>query len=46
MHILRALSSANIPSQLEPIGLDRADGKHPDGFLGQMADYWFGMQAV
>ena len=27
----RALSSANIPSRLEPTGLDRADGKRPDG---------------
>ena len=27
----RALSSANVPSQLELTGLDRADGKHPNG---------------
>ena len=27
----RALSSANIPSLLEYTGLDRADGKHPNG---------------
>ena len=27
----RALSSANVPSQLEPSGLDHADGKHPNG---------------
>ena len=27
----RALSSANVPSQLEPTGLDRADGKHLGG---------------
>ena len=25
----KALSSANVPSRLEPIGLDRADGKCP-----------------
>ena len=27
----RASSSANVPSRLEPTGLDRADGKRPDG---------------
>ena len=27
----RALSSTNVPSQLEPTGLDRADGKRSDG---------------
>ena len=27
----RVLSSANVPSRLEPTGLDRADGKRPDG---------------
>ena len=30
-HANRALSSTNVPSRLEPIGLDRADGKRPDG---------------
>jgi len=29
--IQRALSSANIPSRLEPAGLSRNDGKRPDG---------------
>ena len=29
--ICRALSSANIPSQLEPPGLSRVDGRRPDG---------------
>ena len=27
----RALSSANVPSRLEPTGLDQTDGKRPDG---------------
>lgn len=27
----RALASADIPAQLEPIGLNRSDGKRPDG---------------
>ena len=27
----RALQSINIPSTLEPVGLDRQDGKRPDG---------------
>ena len=27
----RALSSANVPSRLEPNSLDRANGKRPDG---------------
>ena len=27
----KALSSVNVPSRLEPISLDRADGKHTDG---------------
>ena len=38
----KALPSANVPSRLEPTGLDRTDGKRPDGItivpLGQMAD--------
>ena len=29
--IFRSLSSANIPSRLEPPGLSRVDGKRPDG---------------
>ena len=29
--IHRALISAKIPSRLEPTGMSRADGKHPDG---------------
>lgn len=29
--ILRALNSADVPSQLEPPGLSRTDGKRPDG---------------
>jgi len=29
--IQRALSSANIPSRLEPTGFSRNDGKRPDG---------------
>ena len=29
--IKRALASANIASNLEPVGLDRGDGKRPDG---------------
>ena len=46
-----ALPEANVPSWLEPTGLDRADGKHPDGIAmvpihGQMADCWSGMQPV
>ena len=29
--IKRALSSAGFNAVLEPVGLDRGDGKHPDG---------------
>ena len=29
-HMHRALSTSHIPSKLEPTGLDRSDGKHPD----------------
>ncbi|KAI5743815.1 hypothetical protein M8J77_022482 [Diaphorina citri] len=29
--IQRALTSINIPAQLEPVGLSRSDGKRPDG---------------
>ena len=29
--IKRALDKAGFPSQLEPVGLDREDGKRPDG---------------
>ena len=29
--ISRALSSADVPSRLEPPGLSRSDGKQPDG---------------
>ena len=29
--IHRSLATANVPSHLEPSGLERADGKHPDG---------------
>ena len=36
----RALSSANVPSWLEPTGLDGADGKHPDGIT--MVPWWNG----
>ena len=29
--IHRALATANVPSQLEPVGVSRTDGKRPDG---------------
>ena len=31
--IWRALKSAGIPSELEPVGLNRGDGKRPDGII-------------
>ena len=40
----RALSSANVPSRLEPTGLDRADGKRPDGIT--MVPWSNGMQVI
>merc|ERR1711895_113593 len=29
--VKRALAAANMPSWLEPVGLDRGDGRRPDG---------------
>ena len=37
------LSSANVPSRLEPTGLVVSILMVSPWFLGQMADYWFGM---
>ena len=42
----RALSSAKVPSRLEPSGLYRSDGKCPDGITimpWKMASFWCGM---
>lgn len=42
--ISRAFSSAKIPSRLEPSGLDRSDGKRPDGVT--MVPWKFGKPLV
>ena len=50
--VKRALTSANIPSTLEPKGLCRGDGRRPDdwyvypSFLGFKGDAWCGMLRV
>ena len=31
LHMALPEAKANVPSRLEPTGLDQADGKHPDG---------------
>ena len=48
--ISRAFTSAKIPSRLEPSGLDRSDGKRPDGVTmvpachGNLGSLWSGMR--
>ena len=43
--IHRSLAAAKIPSRLEPVVLQRSDGKHPDGITAS-AGYWYGMPPV
>ena len=38
--IHKALIAAHIPSRLEPSGLDRTDGKHPDGCHNRALETW------
>ena len=40
--VRRALKSAGIPSILEPVGIDRGDGKRPDG----ISMFLFRMESV
>jgi len=44
--ICRAFGAAGIPAVKDPSGLDRQDGKRPDGLtlsLGRVDVRWFGM---